>query len=819
METNIEREFDILLQRRGKSFGELSVSASISNAKRNSLQISSTTRPDNFKKFKISDDVPELLNNCFAKIDRDCDFESVVQGRKAEINPSTSFAGFKTAGGKPIPVSSTLISKKTNIFRNVEISDDDLKQMNTWIDDNERNDGPSTSAMLQQSSSTPIPAFTGFTTAGGKQMSVSPALISKQKNIFRDVKVTGDDLTNMCNWLDDMKPGGELHIDDPVEMKQNLDLNQNSAFAGFTTAKGKRIPVSSAVISKQTNIFQNVDVSADDLKAMDNWIDDSKRNDVPSFSSSMQNNSIPAFAGFTTAKGRRIPVSSALISKKTNIFDNVDVTADELSKMNNWISASSLSETTTDGIRQMPISLPLQQSNGTDHFRELTNIAHREPEVLSKKVPVNTFVRPSPMRRMSMMNSLRKLETQKENVDRKSTKSVNPASESPINSKTSPTSSNAYICITPTNNPKTYTQEGRDSAAIIMQDDELFLANKDSKQQTPGFVLTELAASSTPIQRVDGIRNRPKQRRLVETFDDIAAEESLESNIPLETFKIQVPDDIKSLRAIAFADQHRSITTKTNVKRVPSSLYIKKLTSAKLNWKEFVEHERPANNLGMDTKLADRVLNVTAENATKFKFNAWDYYSDEFCRENINGIHLHDDIVVLMDGNCQIGLNEISTAFLSCPSVDPNLMHHKWIENNMKWIVLKLAAMERSFPSRFAGQVLTLENLMLQMKYRYEREIDRAERSAIRKICEMDDIAAKRMVLFVAGITRKSFESEVELSDGWYSLMSTFEYKMERLVDKGKIKVGTKLVIQGASTPDLVNGCHPLDVSVIFAFH
>jgi breast cancer 2 susceptibility protein len=44
--------------------------------------------------------------------------------------------------------------------------------------------------------------------------------------------------------------------------------------------------------------------------------------------------------------------------------------------------------------------------------------------------------------------------------------------------------------------------------------------------------------------------------------------------------------------------------------------------------------------------------------------------------------------------------------------------------------------------------------LLLQLKYRYDREIDSCHRPAIRKILERDDSAAKRLVLCVARIIR-----------------------------------------------------------------
>lgn len=41
----------------------------------------------------------------------------------------------------------------------------------------------------------------------------------------------------------------------------------------------------------------------------------------------------------------------------------------------------------------------------------------------------------------------------------------------------------------------------------------------------------------------------------------------------------------------------------------------------------------------------------------------------------------------------------------------------------------------------------------MELKYRYDREIDRSERSALRKILEKDDVSSKRMVLCVESIT------------------------------------------------------------------
>lgn len=50
------------------------------------------------------------------------------------------------------------------------------------------------------------------------------------------------------------------------------------------------------------------------------------------------------------------------------------------------------------------------------------------------------------------------------------------------------------------------------------------------------------------------------------------------------------------------------------------------------------------------------------------------------------------------------------------------------------------------------SRALTPSRIMAQLKYRYDREIDRSQRSAIRRILEKDDVASKRMFLCVSSI-------------------------------------------------------------------
>lgn len=105
--------------------------------------------------------------------------------------------------------------------------------------------------------------------------------------------------------------------------------------------------------------------------------------------------------------------------------------------------------------------------------------------------------------------------------------------------------------------------------------------------------------------------------------------------------------------------------------------------------------------------------------------------------------------------------------------------------------------------------------MLAQLKYRYEREIDKVQRSAIRRIVEKDDSAAKRLVLFVSRILQHGFTHSLELSDGWYSIRTSgLDVVLSKAISNGKITVGTKLIIQGAEIEGMEDGCSPLEVII-----
>lgn len=179
----------------------------------------------------------------------------------------------------------------------------------------------------------------------------------------------------------------------------------------------------------------------------------------------------------------------------------------------------------------------------------------------------------------------------------------------------------------------------------------------------------------------------------------------------------------------------------------------------------------------------------------------------------------------------KLGAEEMMRVMLA-EGASKKILKSDWIENHFRWIVWKLASMERSFPQEFAGVYLTPERTLAQLKYRYERELNLAQRPPIRKVLEHDAPAGAHMVLIVSsirhdGLADKSMrvtadfgaialgggqqieEDEenfvkgplaiVEVTDGWYCVNALCDPYLTRLVQDGSIFAGQKLHIFGSN--------------------
>lgn len=76
-----------------------------------------------------------------------------------------------------------------------------------------------------------------------------------------------------------------------------------------------------------------------------------------------------------------------------------------------------------------------------------------------------------------------------------------------------------------------------------------------------------------------------------------------------------------------------------------------------------------------------------------------------------------------MDEENAFGAQEIETAFLAGPGVAPELVPSGWVVHHFGMLIWKLACYERTCGEKLAGSALNPDNVMFQLKYRYDREV------------------------------------------------------------------------------------------------
>ncbi|NWS68755.1 BRCA2 protein, partial [Crotophaga sulcirostris] len=267
-----------------------------------------------------------------------------------------------------------------------------------------------------------------------------------------------------------------------------------------------------------------------------------------------------------------------------------------------------------------------------------------------------------------------------------------------------------------------------------------------------------------------------------------------------------------------------------NIRSQPGSLYVIK-TSARnrISLKTAVEEKCPSfysteelYTYGVSTHC----IQVNSTNAESFQFLIRDFFSKEYLLAG-NGVQLADGGWLIPTDEGKAGKKEFYRALCDTPGVDPKLITEAWVYNHYRWIVWKLAAMEVSFPHSFANRCLTPETVLLQLKYRYDLEVDKSKRSAIKKITERDDAAGKTLVLCISKIislntvvspssSNKSVESEkaaaiIEVTDGWYGIRALLDPPLKAFLCRRRLTVGQKIIVHGAELVGSQNGCTPLE--------
>ncbi|KAK7695063.1 hypothetical protein QCA50_002252 [Cerrena zonata] len=155
-----------------------------------------------------------------------------------------------------------------------------------------------------------------------------------------------------------------------------------------------------------------------------------------------------------------------------------------------------------------------------------------------------------------------------------------------------------------------------------------------------------------------------------------------------------------------------------------------------------------------------------------------------------------------------------SSAYSQLRKSGYSLVTREWIDNHWCLILWKLAGLAALEPQRERNpdtKRWCWDEIIRQLTYRYDREINGTSRPALRLITTHDAPASCPMVLVVTNILRPDDDiPELEISDGWYRLRAQIDEPLARAIKKGAIKIGRKIAVTGCRLE--MSGKEPADI-------
>lgn len=327
---------------------------------------------------------------------------------------------------------------------------------------------------------------------------------------------------------------------------------------------------------------------------------------------------------------------------------------------------------------------------------------------------------------------------------------------------------------------------------------------KPSSKKTRNFCIIDRMTLSQRLNEFDAFMEIQSQKRLYGN-DPTASQFNSILEIEQEHIsRIEAENRVKMERREAFKEQMEYVDAKPeeDSRQMTGTMFMMKSGRNRTKLKDYLEGDNP---------IEKNIHAVDLDQILEFSFDAKNLTVDSNLKVFLI---VGDNAKVILDEDSKIGFTEIKYSFLASYGVDPKLIKTQWIENAYKMIFMKFLWMENSFEKIDKFEVLSVENVLLQLKYRYDREIDRHQRPALRKITEMDEAVNRRIVLKVINIIYNlDVGYELELSDGWYKIRSCVDSCLAEAISKKKIVANTKLITCNAELINVFSaGNSPLEL-------
>ncbi|RYR11481.1 hypothetical protein Ahy_B04g069004 isoform B [Arachis hypogaea] len=190
------------------------------------------------------------------------------------------------------------------------------------------------------------------------------------------------------------------------------------------------------------------------------------------------------------------------------------------------------------------------------------------------------------------------------------------------------------------------------------------------------------------------------------------------------------------------------------------------------------------------SELSSEVSGCNRRVSTRYPFRhqrmqVKEFFGEPTFRQKVRQvISFNAEKYMFHDGSTQNSMGaEDFVHLLAQHGASTHFASNDWVKNHYKWIVWKLACYERCCTAR-PVKFLTVSNVLEELKYRYEREVNHAHRSTIKRILEGDAPPSSMMILCISSIHSDHFTEsgkfvekqtmdqssevvKVELTDGW----------------------------------------------------
>ncbi|XP_050066993.1 breast cancer type 2 susceptibility protein-like isoform X20 [Aphis gossypii] len=735
------------------------------------------------KLIKVSDEALQKVQTLLK--DELTESSTVTKGTTS--TKTNTCKGFSTAGGKSIKISDTALQKvqtllkdeltesstvtkgttssKTNICKgfstaggkSIKISDTALQKVQTLLKD----ELTESSTVPKGTTSTKTNTCKGFSTAGGKSIKISDTALQKAQTLLKDeltesstvTKGTTSSKTNTCKGFS-TAGGKSIKISDTALQKVQT-LLKDELTESSTVTKGTTSSKTNTCKGFSTAGGKSIKISDTALQKVQTLLKDelTESSTVTKGTTSSKTNTCK---GFSTAGGKSIKISDTALQKVQTLLKDELTESSTVPKGTTSTKTNTCKGFSTAGGKSIKISDTALQKVQTMLKDELTESSTVTKDTTSSKTKIFNQLLNAEDKSIKKLDML----LQKDQVTYKDDKQLFDSSLKTIDIPND--CNNLNRASKSINNLKT-----KSNCFEILKheeentfEDDLSLINTVEKFERDQIVCKPVLRNKRPGSPINKYEIDYKIKKTVHN----------------ERWEI---DELN----ISFND------------------YLsKKLYGPKVSLPEVVDWNLPKMSTTKqfpENGIAKELIKLGIDNATNLKL----YWEKNY---------------KLSDGhkNKMYNFQDIKYFFLLHNFVDGKLIPNRWIENHFRFIVWKLAATEIFFPDQFGNKLLTAKNIIHQLLYRYYREIEKCQRSALKKILEKDEATSKRIVLCVSKVNKTNLAETytIELTDGWYSVQGIIDYEMNMLLHKGIVKVGTKLIVYNAELIGAGEGIDPLDV-------